>query len=60
MRPTWLTPASRMGTHRKANPRVEVTVAPVSAPMLALLEHETGLGFTTATLTVGQQGKLEL
>lgn len=42
----------------KANPRVEVTVAPLSRPVLELLQRETGLAFTTATLSLGQQVEL--
>lgn len=44
----------------KQNPRLEATVAPLSARLLTLLEEETGLGFTTATLSTGQQEGLPL
>lgn len=44
----------------KGNPRVEVMVAPLSAKVLEVLEVETGLGFTSATLSTGQQEPLGL
>ncbi len=42
----------------KGQERIEVSVAPLSARLLADIERETGLSFTTATLSTGQQGTL--
>lgn len=39
----------------KDKERIEVSVAPLSRQLLADLERETGLAFTTATLSLGQQ-----
>ena len=42
----------------KGQERIEVSVRPLSSQLLAMLEAELGLGFTSATLSVGEQGKL--
>ena len=42
----------------KGQERIEVSVAPLSRQLLADLERETGLSFTTATLSLGQQETL--
>jgi hypothetical protein len=49
-----------VNAYDKAQPRLEATVAPLSARLLAVLEDETGLGFTSATLSTGQQEGLAL
>lgn len=49
-----------VNAYNKTHPRLEATVSPLSAAVLEVLEEETGLGFTSATLSTGQQGRLTL
>jgi hypothetical protein len=47
-------------SYDKANPRIEVAVTSISEALLAMLKKETGLDFSGATRSMGQQEGLAL